>query len=153
MRSKNFCLFDKLLTMVSQYDFQEGEIIREITNYNSNGRYYCSNYGNIVTLYYNHWRLIKPQLDKDGYLYVNLWYKGSRTHKGIHQLVAECFLVNPAPTEKTQVHHKDFNPLNNKVSNLVYVTPKEHRQIHAQHDKEVAEMRLNADRQNSKVSS
>ena len=138
MSRKRLCLFDKLLIMVSQYDFQEGEIIREIKNYNSNGRYYCSNYGNIVTLYYNHWRLVKPQKDKDGYFYVRLWHNGNRIHKGIHQLVAECFLVNPDPAVKTQIHHIDFNPHNNRADNLVFVSPKEHRAIHDKHYLEIS---------------
>lgn len=144
---------DKLVEFVYQYDFTENEEFREIVKYSCRKRYFVSNKGTVISLYHKKWQVLKPSYDKDGYLFVNLWYNGRRIHKGIHQLVAECFLINPAPTEKTQIHHKDFNPLNNKVSNLVYVTPIEHRQIHAKHDKEVAEMRLNADRQNSKVSS
>lgn len=142
MSCKKSCFLEKLITFVSQYDFKDGEIIREITNYNSNGRYYVSNYGNIITLYYNKWRLIKPSKDKDGYLFVSLWHKGHRIHKGIHQLVAESFLDNPAPTVKTQIHHIDFDPLNNKACNLMYVSPKEHRAIHDRHNKEIAEKRI-----------
>lgn len=155
MSSKKICFLDKLLTMVSQYDFQEGEIIREIKNYNSNGRYYCSNYGNVITLYYHQWRLVKPSKDKDGYLFVSLWYKGHRIHKSIHQLVAECFLVNPAPTVKTQIHHIDFDIHNNRANNLIYVSPKEHKAIHDKHYLEIAEERLNADRErkNNQISS
>ena len=46
------------------------------------------------------------------------------------------------------IHHKDFNRKNNKASNLVYVSPKEHRLIHDNHDKEIAERNrnLNANR-------
>ena len=151
MSSNKISLFDKLMTMVSQYQFQDGEVIKEIIKYNSNGRYYISNYGNVITLCNNVWRLKKPEIDKDGYLFVCLWYKGKRIHKGIHQLVAESFLVNSAPQEKTIIHHIDFNPLNNHATNLMYVSPKEHRAIHDKHNLEIAEKRIkvNADRENN----
>ena len=130
MSSNKISLFDKFMTMVSQYQFKEGEVIKEIDKYNSNGRYYISNYGNVITLCHNVWRLKKPEKDKDGYLFVSLWYKGKRIHKGIHQLVAEYFLVNPAPQEKTIIHHIDFNRLNNREDNLMFVSPQEHYKLH-----------------------
>ena len=129
-------LFDKFMIMVCEYPFQDDEVIKEITKYNSNGRYYISNYGNVITLCFGRWMIKKPEKDKDGYLVVGLWYHGHRVKKAIHQLVAEAFVVNPAPKEKTLIHHIDFNPLNNKAFNLVYVSPSEHRKIHEQHKKE-----------------
>ena len=144
---------DKLVDFVYQYEFHCDEVFREIVKYSSRKRYFVSNYGVVVSLYYNRWRIIKPSKDKDGYLFVSLWYNGKRIHKGIHQLVAECFIINPDPKEKTQIHHKDFNILNNKASNLIYLTPKEHREIHNKHNKEVIEVQLNANRKNCLVSS
>lgn len=142
MSKQRINLLDKLLTLVSQYDFQEGEIIREVKNYNSNKIYYVSNYGTIITLHYNQWRVRKPFRSKrDGHLYIKLYQDGKRVNKGIHQLVAESFITNSAPEEKTQIHHIDFNPLNNKSNNLMYVSPKEHRELHNKHDKELAEKR------------
>ena len=135
--SKKVNQLDKLLTMVSEYDFQENEIFKEITKYKAKERYFISNYGNFITLFYKKWKKVEPQLDKDGYLFVYLYHNGERIHKGIHQLVAECFIDNPAPQEKTIVHHIDFNPLNNKPSNLMYVSPKEHKKIHDQHKLEI----------------
>lgn len=137
MSSIKFNLFDKLLTMASQYPLQEDEVIKQITKYNSNGRYYISNYGYVITLCFNRWSIKKPEKDKDGYLVVGLWYNGHRKKKAIHQLVAEAFVNNPAPKEKTQIHHIDFNPINNKASNLMYVSPSEHRQIHEKHKREI----------------
>ena len=145
MNSNKIDLLDKLLTLVSQYHFQEGEIIREITNYNSHGRYFISNYGNVFSLCLNYWHQKKPEKDKDGYYYVFIWYKGQRKRRYIHQLVAEYFVYNPAPNEKTIVHHIDYDIHNNHASNLMYVSPKEHSQIHSKHNKEVAEMRLKND--------
>ena len=133
-------LFDRFITMVSQYPLKDDEIIKEITDYNSNGRYYITNYGNVITLCFNRWMIKQPEKDKNGYLVVGLWCRGHRVKKAIHQLVAEYFVYNPDPGEKTLIHHIDFNPLNNKSSNLVYVSRKEHSKIHAEHERE---LRLN----------
>lgn len=68
-------------------------------------------------------KLIKPRVEKDGYLLVTLWstLKG-KTFK-VHRLVAECFLANPL--DKPQVNHKDSNKANNFVCNLEWNTAKE----------------------------
>lgn len=50
--------------------------------------------------------------------------------KLIHRLVAEYFLPKPAAS-KTVVAHLDFNKLNNKASNLKWMTPEENY-IHQQ---------------------
>ncbi len=154
--SKRLYLFDKLLTLVCQYDFQDDEEIRAVKNYNNDGRYYVSNYGKVFTLHYNRWKEMQPFRSKrDGHLYIKLYYDGQRISRGIHQLVAESFLTNSTPEEKTQIHNIGFNPLNNSSSNLVYVSPKEHNEIHYKHDKELAEKRLKeyASRKDDKVSS
>lgn len=66
--------------------------------------------------------------NKDEYLHVDLYDRGSRTTKRIHRLVAEAFVPNP--DNKPDVNHKDGNKHNNSVDNLEWVTKSENM-IHA----------------------
>ena len=69
-------------------------------------------------------RILKPVENKKGYLFVHLKYGGSGKSY-IHRLVAEAFLKNDKPEERKEVNHIDFNPKNNVVSNLEWVSHKE----------------------------
>lgn len=67
----------------------------------------------------------KPFLDNTtGYLKVILSINGQAKSFSVHRLVARKFLGNP-PHNKPQVNHIDGNKLNNKVSNLEWVSNKE----------------------------
>ncbi|GMK40905.1 HNH endonuclease [Paenibacillus sp. CCS19] len=68
-------------------------------------------------------RILKPQLQRDGYLRVTLSKKGQKKRVAIHRLVMIAFIPNPE--DKEQVNHLDGNKLNNKLINLQWVTPKE----------------------------
>ena len=48
----------------------------------------------------------------------------------IHRLLAEIFIYNDDPKHKTEIHHIDKNKTNNKISNLKWVTPEQHREYH-----------------------
>jgi hypothetical protein len=68
-------------------------------------------------------RLIKSRITK-GYKEVRLSnFKGKRTPKSLHRLVACAFIPNVY--NKPQVNHKDGNKLNNDSSNLEWVTASE----------------------------
>lgn len=43
------------------------------------------------------------------------------------RLVASVFCENTDPERKTQVHHKDRTPFNNKYDNLIWLSPAEHK--------------------------
>lgn len=97
---------------------------------NTDGMYFVSNKGNVLSLYRNLPQLLTPY-KRGKYLAVKL--KGKNHY--IHKLVAEQFLIQPS-AEHTEIHHIDINPFNNNVFNLVYLTPVQHRQIHQKHRKE-----------------
>lgn len=63
------------------------------------------------------------QTDKYGYKRVRAYSNGKRTSWCVHRLVAEKYIPNPE--NKPEVNHKDFNPSNNSVENLEWVTEKE----------------------------
>ena len=66
-------------------------------------------------------RIMKPTLDKKGYLTVNLLKDGKRyTRVFVHRIVAEAFIPNPE--NLPIVNHKDFDILNCRVDNLEWTT-------------------------------
>jgi len=76
-------------------------------------------------------RKIIPAIVRDHYkilIYFNIDGKYQHKQVFVHRIVATAFIPNKK--KKPLVHHKDFNPLNNEVSNLQWVTDKEHDIIH-----------------------
>lgn len=63
---------------------------------------------------------------KQPYLYVSLSKNGHVNKIFVHRLVTEAFIVNLE--SKSQVNHKDGNPLNNNVKNLEWATNAENTQ-------------------------
>lgn len=61
-----------------------------------------------------------------GYRSVKLTFNNSKQKRFyVHRLVAEHFINNPDPKNKTFVNHKDGNKLNNCIENLEWVSPRE----------------------------
>ncbi len=73
-------------------------------------------------------KVIKPYIDKDGYLKIGLHKNGICKNEFIHRLVAIAFIENPQ--NKRTVNHKDGNKQNNNVTNLEWATHQENN-IHA----------------------
>jgi len=63
-------------------------------------------------------RKLKYTLNNRGYYSVSI----NKKTKMVHRLVAEAFCENHEPESKIYVNHKDGNKLNNKASNLEWVT-------------------------------
>ena len=70
-------------------------------------------------VYPEDYHILKPKVQKNGYLFVRLGYKEMR----IHRLVAIAFLDNP--NNKAEVNHLDGDKFNNCLSNLEWATKKE----------------------------
>ena len=86
--------------------------------------YQISNFGNCKNVKTG--RILKPQTDTPGYLYVILTEDGDRSTKTVHKLVASTFLQNSK--EKKCVDHKDRCKTNNHLSNLRWATQTENLQ-------------------------
>lgn len=67
-------------------------------------------------------RMLKPSLNKKGYLIVVLAKDGMRRAYTVHRLVAKTFLPNTNNTEV--INHKDENKTNNRVDNLEWCSQK-----------------------------
>ena len=65
-------------------------------------------------------KILKPYISKQGYHIATLSYKGKNFKRRVHRMVAENFLE---PVEgDVEVNHIDGDKLNNKVSNLEWIS-------------------------------
>ena len=96
----------------------EGEKWEIIENYPN---YFISTFGRIKSAKNN--KILKPYVTKRGYSYIMLSKNGKVKNFQVHRLVAKTFIDNPL--NKPCVNHIDFNPSNNNVDNLEWVTHSE----------------------------
>lgn len=61
-------------------------------------------------------KFLKPQKDKDGYLFVALCVDGQHNPRRIHRIVAETYIPNP--NNLPEVNHKDEIKDHNWINNL-----------------------------------
>ena len=81
-------------------------------------------------------RVLKPRLDKDGYLTHCLYGHDKRKFLFLHRIIATAFIDNPEG--KPCVNHIDENKLNNDLSNLEWCSVRENL-IHGTRTKRAAE--------------
>ena len=67
--------------------------------------------------------IIKPHINKGGYIELHLGKDGKHFNKKVHRLVAEAFIPNP--WNKPCVDHIDTDRTNNSISNLRWTTHSE----------------------------
>jgi len=94
------------------------EKFKQIKNYEN---YSVSNYGKIRNDKTG--RILKPQKNTCGYLFVVLYENGVCKNYRIHRLVALAFIPNPE--NKRTINHIDGIKINNEVTNLEWCTQKE----------------------------
>ncbi len=83
----------------------------------------------------NKLKQLKETTNKNGYPTVKLKQtNGAYKTYSIHMLVA---LYCKGVGNKDEVHHIDTNKLNNSHKNLIWVTHKEHGEIHALYNKDI----------------
>src|SRR5699024_7539840 len=124
---------DELIKSVEQWSIDkglDGAIFKIITDYEN---YVVSNTGDVIRLEYRDkkganrpFKLLKPNINDDGYASTTLRNdEGKKTFR-IHQLVTREFIPNPK--NKETVNHIDGNKLNNRVENLEWNTREENMQ-------------------------
>ena len=123
--NKNFC--------IDNIELLENEIFKEIEG--SCRNYEASNLGRIKSKMGNYARILKPFITNKGYERLQIYIEGQKYSKFVHTLIASTWLKEPKNLDY-EIHHKDFNSLNNVASNLEYISKIQHYKKHDERRKE-----------------
>lgn len=92
-----------------------------------NPDYLVSSDGQVMSRMFGRLHLLKPAINRGGYLFLGISTHKRKRLRVVHQLVAEAFL-GPRPTPAHQVNHKNGIKIDNRDVNLEWVTPSENTQ-------------------------
>ena len=117
------------------------EVFRDIENYeglyqvSSEGRVYSvprvSPQGHMVGGVF----LVAAQKKSTGYFRVGLHKEGKSKLEQLSKLVAKAFPeICGEWFDGCEVHHKNYNPLDNRAENLIVLTSEEHKKYHSDSD-------------------
>ena len=81
-------------------------------------------------------KILKPQKDTHGYLFVDLYKDGQKKMSLVHRLVSEAFIPNSQGLDT--VNHKDEDKSNNSASNLEWMSQRDNNN-YGTRNKRVAE--------------
>ena len=101
----------------------DGELWRTVPDYEN---YHVSNFGRVKSFYNGKVTILKPALNKQGYLEICLCKNATQKSFRVNRLVARAFIPNL--DNKPQVNHIDGHKLNNYVGNLEWSTGAENSQ-------------------------
>lgn len=91
-------------------DFKKIEGFEDLYTIYSDGRVYSERTG----------KFLKPEINKGGYLMVDLRRNGEHNKRTVHRLVANAFIPNP--NNYPVINHIDEDKTNNDISNLQWCT-------------------------------
>ena len=118
---------------ITTIDSEPQEVWRDVPGYE--GYYSISNRGQVrrdAPGHHTHkGKILKPVINHDGYQYVELCIAGKTKGFFVHRLVLSAF-VGPRP-KGCQTNHKDFDPSNNRLENLEYMTSLENNRYSIAH--------------------
>lgn len=119
------------------------EIWKDIPGFN--GRYQVSDCGNIKSMprwvknqssgFYRKEQVLKQRSKPEGHLYVEITKDAQSNRKKVYIHRAVMYAFNRI-SDKV-IHHKDWNPQNNHISNLEYMTRLDHIQEHKSEDSNI----------------
>lgn len=93
------------------------KVWKDIPDYG--GLYQVSNLSEVKSFKRNKELILKREVNKQGYLKVELYKNGKKKPFFVHRLVAQAFIPNL--NNLPQVNHKDGNKQNNNIENLEWV--------------------------------